>query len=145
MAATLATGRVLSHRTNTSSNRSSTKPNASTSTERTSSRADTRRKPVAHTKRDLEARFPTFLNDRRFPMPQTNVLIERVEVDAAWPGRKPIVELDSWEYHRTRQAFEEDRKRDRRLKAAGWTVLRVTWRDLDEPGRLAAELAVFLS
>jgi len=35
------------------------------------------------------------------------------------------------------------RRTDRRLKAAGWTVLRVTWRDLDEPGRLAAELAGF--
>jgi very-short-patch-repair endonuclease len=49
----------------------------------------------------------------------------------------------SWEYHHTRAAFEDDRRTDRRLKAAGWTVLRVTWRDLDEPGRLAAELAAF--
>ena len=51
-----------------------------------------------------------------------------------------VVELDSWEYHRTRAAFERDRRRDRDLIAAGWTVLRVTWRDLDEPGRLEAEL-----
>ena len=54
-----------------------------------------------------------------------------------------MIELDSWEYHRTRADFENDRRKDRRLKAAGWTVLRVTWRDLDEPGRLAAELAAF--
>jgi very-short-patch-repair endonuclease len=99
--------------------------------------------PVAHTKRDLEARFSTFLNDRRFPPPQTNILIEGVEVDAAWPDRKLIIELDSWEYHHTRQEFERDRQRDRRLAAKGWTVLRITWRDLDEPGRLAAELAWF--
>ena len=99
--------------------------------------------PPTHTKRDLEARFTTFLNDGRFPIPQTNVLIEGVEVDAAWPDRKPIVELDSWEYHRTREEFERDRRKDRRLAAKGWTVLRVTWRDLDEPGRLAAELAAF--
>ena len=97
--------------------------------------------PPTHTRRDLEARFTTFLNDRRFPAPQTNVLIEGMEVDCAWPDHRLVIELDSWEYHRTRADFESDRRKDRRLKAAGWTVLRVTWRDLDEPGRLAAELA----
>jgi very-short-patch-repair endonuclease len=99
--------------------------------------------PPTHTRRDLEARFTTFLTDRRFPAPQTNVLVEGKEVDFAWPASRLIIELDSWEYHRTRAAFEDDRRTDRRLKAAGWTVLRVTWRDLDEPGRLAAELAAF--
>jgi very-short-patch-repair endonuclease len=102
------------------------------------------RAPVAHTKRDLEARFQAFLNDRRFPTPQTNVLIGGYEADCVWPAKKLIVELDSWEYHRTRSDFENDRQRDRRLAAKGWTVLRITWRDLDEPGRLAAELAAFL-
>jgi very-short-patch-repair endonuclease len=99
--------------------------------------------PPTHTRRDLEARFHTFLNDRPFPAHQTNVLIEGKEVDFVWQDQKLIVELDSWEYHRTRAAFEDDRRTDRRLRAAGWTVLRVTWRDLDEPGRLAAELAGF--
>jgi len=97
--------------------------------------------PPTHTRSDLEARFAAFLNDRGFPMPQTNTLIEGIEVDAAWPDRRLIVELDSYEFHGTRQAFENDRRRDRRLTAAGWRVMRVTWRDLDEPGRLAAELA----
>ncbi len=96
--------------------------------------------PPAHTKQDLEARFHTFLNDRRFPRPQTNVLAEGKEVDFAWPDRRLIIELDSWEYHRTRQAFEDDRRTDRKLKAAGWTVIRVTWRDLDDPDALEAEL-----
>ena len=99
--------------------------------------------PVAHTRRDLEARFHAFLHDRRFPTPQTNTIIEGHEVDFAWPDRRLAIELDSWEYHRTRAEFENDRRRDRRLAARGWIVLRVTWRDLDEPGRLAAELAAF--
>ena len=76
--------------------------------------------PPTHTRRDLEARFTTFLNDRRFPAPQTNVLIEGMEVDFAWPERGVVVELDSWEYHGTRAAFERDRRRDRILVAAGW-------------------------
>jgi very-short-patch-repair endonuclease len=99
--------------------------------------------PPAHTRKDLEARFYAFLNDRRFPTPQTNSIIERHEVDFAWPTNRLIIELDSWEFHKTRADFENDRRKDRHLTAAGWTVLRVTWRDLDEPGRLAAELAAF--
>ncbi len=100
--------------------------------------------PPTHTRTDLEAAFHTFLNDRRLPTPQTNVLIEGIEVDFAWPESKLVIELDSWEYHRTRAAFEGDRRRDRRLVAAGWRVIRVTWEDLRAPGRLAAELAGFL-
>jgi very-short-patch-repair endonuclease len=96
--------------------------------------------PPTHTRRDLEARFTTFLNDRRFPAPQTNILIEGMEVDFAWPERRVVVELDSWEYHGTRAAFERDRRRDRRLTTAGWKALRITWRDLDEPGALEGEL-----
>ena len=99
--------------------------------------------PPAHTKQDLEARFYAFLDDRRFPAPQTNTIIEGREVDVAWPTNRLIIELDSWEFHKTRADFENDRRKDRHLTAAGWTVLRVTWRDLDEPGRLAAELAAF--
>jgi very-short-patch-repair endonuclease len=63
-----------------------------------------------------------------------------MEVDFAWPERGVVVELDSWEYRGTRAAFERDRRRDRRLTTAGWKVLRVTWRDLDEPGALEREL-----
>jgi very-short-patch-repair endonuclease len=96
--------------------------------------------PPTHTRTDLEARFTTFLNDRRLPTPQTNVLIEGLEVDFAWPEKGVVVELDSWEYHGTRAAFERDRRRDRILLAAAWSPLRVTWRDLDEPGALEREL-----
>jgi very-short-patch-repair endonuclease len=96
--------------------------------------------PPTHTRRDLEARFHTFLNDRRFPRPQTNTVIKGKEVDFAWPAHRLIIELDSWEYHRTRTAFEDDRRTDRRLKATGWTVIRITWRDLDEPDVLETEL-----
>ena len=70
--------------------------------------------------------------------PQTNVLIEGKEVDFVWPDRRLVIELDSWEYHRTRAKFESDRRSDRRLIAAGWRVIRVTWRDLDDPEALPA-------
>jgi hypothetical protein len=46
-----------------------------------------------------------------------------------WPTHRLIVELDGWETHRTRAAFEQDRARDAALTAAGWRVVRFTWHE----------------
>lgn len=57
-----------------------------------------------------------------------------------------MVEVDSWRFHKTRQAFEADRRRDAKLVTAGWRVLRVTYRRLrDEPWAVAADIAALLS
>jgi len=40
--------------------------------------------------------------------------------------------------------FTSDCARYNRLVAAGWTVVRVTWRDLDDPERLCALLRTVL-
>jgi predicted transcriptional regulator of viral defense system len=68
--------------------------------------------------------------------PLVNTLIdtaeEQLEVDFCWPDRRLIVEADSWEFHKTRAAFERDRRRDLLLRAAGWTVIRITWRQLTQ-------------
>jgi hypothetical protein len=53
----------------------------------------------------------------------------RLEVDFYWPTHHLIVELDGWETHRTRAAFEQDRRRDAALTAAGWRVVRFTWHE----------------
>jgi len=56
-----------------------------------------------------------------------------------------IVELDGRAAHATTRAFERDRERDRMLQAAGWRVVRVTWRQLhDQPARIAADLRALL-
>jgi very-short-patch-repair endonuclease len=55
--------------------------------------------------------------------------------------RRVVIELDGHASHGTRLAFERDRERDRILTAAGWRVVRVTWRQLhDDAERLAADL-----
>ena len=41
-----------------------------------------------------------------------------------------IVELDGFEGHGTRRAFEDDRVRDATLQLAGYRVIRITWRRL---------------
>jgi hypothetical protein len=90
---------------------------------------------------ELEERFQDFLLTAGLPIPLTNVRIEGMEVDCAWPDRGLIVELDGRSVHDTADAFEQDRAHDRRLEAAGWKVIRVTWRHLhDSPAELEADL-----
>jgi hypothetical protein len=92
-------------------------------------------------KSELEELFLAFLIDAGLPAPLTNVLIEGFEVDCAWPEQRVVVELDSRSVHDTADAFEADRARDRRLEAAGWRVVRITWRQLhDSPEELEADL-----
>ncbi len=89
-------------------------------------------RPAPNTKRELEAMFFDFCRGRRLPLPACNVLVEGYEVDAFWPARRLVVELDSWEFHRGRRAFERDRERDAVLQAAGYRVIRITWRRLTQ-------------
>jgi very-short-patch-repair endonuclease len=75
-----------------------------------------------------------------------NVIVEGFEVDMVWPDERLVVELDSFEFHRTRAAFERDRVRDTALKLAGWDSVRVTYRRLErEPSAVVENLRALLS
>jgi hypothetical protein len=52
---------------------------------------------------------------------------ERFLVDFLWEQARVIVETDGRETHETPTAFQDDRRRDQFLAAAGYRVLRVTW------------------
>jgi len=68
-----------------------------------------------------------------------------MKLDFAWPDRKIAVETDGRRTHGTNHAFEADRRRDQRLIAAGWTVIRTTWRQLkDRPHELKPVLLKLL-
>jgi very-short-patch-repair endonuclease len=67
----------------------------------------------------------------RLPQPEVNARVDRFVVDFLWAERRLIVEVDGWESHGTRSAFEEDRARDARLKLLGFDVLRFTWRRIE--------------
>jgi len=93
----------------------------------------------------LEVRFAEFLRERQIPPPAQNVQVLDHEVDALWPAAKLVVELDSWEHHAHRAAFERDRARDPELLLAGYRTIRVTHRRLDrEPGMLADQIRALL-
>lgn len=47
-----------------------------------------------------------------------------------WPAARLAVELDGWDGHRTRDAFQRDRTRSNDLQATGWKILRFTHADV---------------
>ena len=78
--------------------------------------------------------------------PRVNEVIETYEVDFSWHRQRLIVETDGWQSHGTRRAFEGDRLRDAELTAAGWRVVRITWRRIeDDPEAVAAQLKRLLA
>ena len=52
-------------------------------------------------------------------------------IDLAYPLARLAIELDGWEFHSSRTAFDDDRARANALVAAGWTLLRFTSRSTD--------------
>jgi very-short-patch-repair endonuclease len=82
---------------------------------------------TAPTRSELEERFLHLCDAHKIARPQTNTLVEGIEVDFVWHDRRLIVEVDGYAYHRSPTAFEADRERDVTLTTKGWRVLRFTW------------------
>jgi very-short-patch-repair endonuclease len=82
------------------------------------------------TRSDAEARFLGLVREALLPPTEANVAVEGFEVDFLWRGARLVVEVDGFEYHASRSAFERDRRRDAVLAASGFRVIRVTWRQL---------------
>jgi very-short-patch-repair endonuclease len=79
---------------------------------------------------ELETRMLSLCRRHRLPRPEVNVSIDRYIVDFLWREAPLVVEVDGWEAHRTRSAFEQDRARDARLTLLGYEVIRFTWRQI---------------
>jgi very-short-patch-repair endonuclease len=99
--------------------------------------------PEGRKRSKLEERFAPFLRQHHLSLPRFNDWIvlgdKRFQVDCYWPEVRQIVELDGWQGHGTKSAFREDRARDRRLIAAGYSVAHITWNQLDdEPEAVAS-------
>jgi hypothetical protein len=86
------------------------------------------------TRNDYEAWFLALVREAGLPEPVVNESVAapdhpRLEPDFCWPTHRLIVETDGWQTHRTRAAFEQDRRRDAALQADGWRVVRFTWHE----------------
>jgi very-short-patch-repair endonuclease len=96
--------------------------------------------PLGYSLTEAERRLLELCERHGLPRPQ-RVFAAGYELDFYWADAWLAVEVDGGAYHRTRRAFLEDRRRDRRLAAEGIQVARVPWRDLTEAAAdLAAEL-----
>jgi len=85
---------------------------------------------------DLEMRFVRGLLAAGLPelVQQHRVRIgtRRYRIDLAYPDEKLAIELDGWDTHRMRSAFDQDRARANDLVVGGWHVLRFTSSMTDE-------------
>jgi very-short-patch-repair endonuclease len=98
------------------------------------------------TRSAAERRLLELITRAQLPRPEVNVRLCGYEVDALWREAKLVVEIDGHAFHGHRAAFERDRKRDQILAAAGYRVVRVTWRQLvQEPLAVAVRLAQALA
>ncbi len=79
-------------------------------------------------------------------LPETNRPVDGRYVDCRWPEHRLTVELDSYRYHHSRHAWEQDRRREREARARGDEFRRYTYGDVSSDRRLVlAELRKLLS
>jgi hypothetical protein len=102
--------------------------------------------PTSFTRSGLEKRFLELWLAAGLPQPRMNYVEEGFELDAYWPEYRFAVELDVFETHGTRAAFERDRKRQEDLLLAGIQMTRVTGPRLEqEPAEVIRRVARLLS
>ena len=98
------------------------------------------------TRSEAERRLLELIRAAGLPHPRTNTRVAGMEVDMLWRSQRLVVEVDGYEHHGPQPAFERDRRRDARLLAAGYRVLRVTWLQIvGEPERIIAVIAAALA
>lgn len=88
----------------------------------------------SYTKSGLEDRFARLIEQAGLPEPRRNALVDgeakEHEVDAYWPEHRLAVQIDSFEFHRTRRDVEDDAASDADLELVGNAVMRLTEDDL---------------
>jgi hypothetical protein len=102
-------------------------------------------KPPVFTRSDTERLLLRLLAEAGVPRPATGFNAEGHELDFYWPELRFAVELDLFETHGTREAFERDRLRDEDLALAGIGTVRITGRRLErEPVRVIERISQLL-
>lgn len=106
---------------------------------------DIYRPEPAFTRSGVERRFLDLARKAGLPLPATNFNVGGFELDTYWAAERFAVELDVYETHGTRAAFERDRLRQDDLMLIGVGMIRVTGPRLDrEPGATIERVASHL-
>jgi very-short-patch-repair endonuclease len=91
----------------------------------------------------LEQTMHRLITRHRLPPVEFHPVICGYEVDFRVIGTPVILECDGWAYHGLQRSnFERDRQRDADLLAAGWIVLRFTYRAITTRPKDTAERIV---
>jgi very-short-patch-repair endonuclease len=94
----------------------------------------------------LERAFLSLLKGARLPLPETNRPAGTKRVDCRWPDHRLTVELDSYRFHNSRYAWEQDHRREREARRRGDRFRRFTYGDVTEdPDYVLGELMPLLS
>ena len=80
----------------------------------------------------LEREFKRLCRRHGIDEPEHNVKVTGLEVDFLWRDAGLVAELDGWRFHRSRHAFETDRRRDAVLVREGMRVVRFTYRQVTQ-------------
>ncbi len=103
-------------------------------------------KPAPFNRSGVERRFLELVAEAGLPRPSTGFNICGYELDVYWPEQRFAVELDTYETHGSRAAFERDRLRDEDLKLTGIELIRVTGTRLErEPAEVINRIERLLS
>jgi very-short-patch-repair endonuclease len=103
-------------------------------------------RPTTLTDSAAAERFLTVIRRAQIPEPEVNVWLGRHRVDFLWRAEKLVVEVDGYRFHSSRGKFERDRAKDAELTAAGFIVIRVTWRQLERDSEaMLARVAMTLA
>jgi very-short-patch-repair endonuclease len=86
----------------------------------------------ARTRSKAEEVFLKLIRDAGLRDPEVNVIVAGHRVDFVWRTERVVVEIDGITYHSLTGRIEADRLRDADLADAGFRVLRITWRRLQE-------------
>lgn len=79
-------------------------------------------------------------------LPVLNSWVGKWEIDAYWESERFAVEVDGWETHGSREAFENDRLRQEEMKLAGIDSIRISARRIEtEPQQVAKRIRTLLA
>ena len=86
---------------------------------------------LARTRSPLEERFLFFCEDYGIPLPEPNFEVAGYEVDAVWPDRLVAVEVDGRDEHGKPGAVVRDRRRELKVRDAGYELIRYGSEQID--------------
>jgi very-short-patch-repair endonuclease len=87
-------------------------------------------RPTTITRSPPEEQLLDRMRKAGLPPPEVNARVGNYTADFLWRDEKLIVELDGYDYHRGRAAFERDHQRDAEHHRLGHLVIRATGRQL---------------